>query len=377
MPAEKTPHLNPRPTDRRSPIHLTVEAYDAAEREALIRVPNRLIECCQPMGFSAVGYPVRVSNDRALNRFVEVMHEVRMPQIASHLGRLTQDEIELIRSVASAVAQMTERLYGVRRVPRESLLDALHICRHITYLHPGQKRSVLEIGPGSGYVGALLTLLGHPYTGTDITQAFYLYQSHLLAELTKGKFSEGVLNHSAAQNAGTCHLPWWAFYLPDGNASLSAEIVTCNHALCEMHPHARSYVLKITADLLKKTPDGALIFFSFGSPVTNPIRDVVRTAIKSGLRIVHNDDRITVMVGPHHPDVMQSLPLDEIGENFELPSFVNELSLIGRAIIDGRKTTNERATHSIEEVDALLSSILGSQCLKTPDQRFLGFVSLD
>jgi hypothetical protein len=352
-------------------MRLTVETYDAAEQEALVCAPNRLVEACQPAGFSAVGYPTRVSCDRALNRFVEVMHEVRMPQIAAFLGGVAQDEIVLIEQIATRVAQMTERLYGVRRVPRESLLDALHILRHIQYLYPGQNRSVLEIGPGSGYLGALLTVLGNPYAGTDITQAFYVYQSHLLGELTGGEFAELAFGRRATSHARVCHLPWWEFYALDGNPPVSAQVITCNHALCEMHPNARAYVLKVVANLLMKTPDGAFVFFSFGSPVTNPIRDVVRTAVQNGLRIAHHDDRITVMIGGGHPGADQCLPIAEVGSDFELPAFVNESGLIGRAIADGRKALDGRAKTSVQHLDATLSSILGSPNLRTPDQRFL------
>ena len=36
----------------------------------------------------------------------------------------------------------------------------------------------LEIGPGSGYLGALIMQQGWKYYSTEVTQAFYLYQNH-------------------------------------------------------------------------------------------------------------------------------------------------------------------------------------------------------
>ena len=38
---------------------LTAEEYDAAEAVALLRTPNRIVECCQPVIFHAESYPVR------------------------------------------------------------------------------------------------------------------------------------------------------------------------------------------------------------------------------------------------------------------------------------------------------------------------------
>jgi SAM-dependent methyltransferase len=359
-------------------MRLTVETYGAAERAALVQTPNRIIECCKPITFSEVGYPTQISDDRALIRYVEVMHEVRLPQIAEHLGDLTKEEGALIESVATTVGEMSDRLYGVKRIPRESLLDALHICRHIKYLYPDQKPSVLEVGPGSGYLGALLLLLDHEYASTDITQAFYLYQNHLLHEFTGGRFLELAIADQTPLNPKAFHLPWWVFYLPDGNPPVSAQVITCNHALCEMHPHARAYVLKIASKQLQQRRDGALVFFSFGSPILHPVRDVIRSAFNVGLRVAHHDDRITVMVGENHPAADQCFHLtraEQVTDDFHLPIFVNEKGLINRAIAAGRKMTAEHGTIGLEQVDAILSGALGTKRGKTDDQRFLDFIA--
>jgi hypothetical protein len=161
---------------------LTVEDYDAAERAALDTAPNRIVECCQPTTFITESYPVRIASTRAAGRYVDVMHEGRSQgTFDALLSGITRGELDLMQRVATKIAAMTAHYYGRRQVPRSAMLRALNVVRHIRYLYPEPPAVVFEVGAGSGYVGALLVELGYSYAATDITQAFYLFQSHMLA----------------------------------------------------------------------------------------------------------------------------------------------------------------------------------------------------
>lgn len=39
---------------------LSIEAYDEAERRALVEAPNSIVACCQPTTFAILGYPIRI-----------------------------------------------------------------------------------------------------------------------------------------------------------------------------------------------------------------------------------------------------------------------------------------------------------------------------
>jgi hypothetical protein len=96
---------------------------------------------------------------------------------------------------------------------------------------------ILEIGPGSGYLGMLLANDGHEYFAMDSAQAFYLYQKKLWSDVYGADYFDYSESLSGPANAKLTHIPWWRFAnfsipLPD------IDIVTVNHALAEMHENA-------------------------------------------------------------------------------------------------------------------------------------------
>ena len=102
--------------------------------------------------------------------------------------------------------------------------------------HDGPLR-ILEIGPGSGYLGMLLANDGHQYFAMDAAQAFYLYQKKLWSDIYGSDYFDYSESSSRPDTAKVTHIPWWQF----ANLSipiLDVDVVTINHALTEMHPQA-------------------------------------------------------------------------------------------------------------------------------------------
>ena len=102
--------------------------------------------------------------------------------------------------------------------------------------HDGPLR-ILEIGPGSGYLGLLLTNDGHQYFAMDAAQAFYLYQKKLWSDVYDSDYFDYSESSSRPDTVKITHIPWWQF----ANLSIpipDVDVVTINHALTEMHPLA-------------------------------------------------------------------------------------------------------------------------------------------
>ena len=102
--------------------------------------------------------------------------------------------------------------------------------------HDGPLR-ILEIGPGSGYLGMLLANDGHQYFAMDAAQAFYLYQKKLWSDIYGADYFDYSEASSRPDTAKVTHIPWWQF----ANLSIpipDVDVVTINHALAEMHPLA-------------------------------------------------------------------------------------------------------------------------------------------
>jgi hypothetical protein len=195
---------------------LSPDAYDAAERAAMETVPNRIIECCRPVTFAHVGYPTAITSIQGARRFIDATLEFRTEGTFHDLiGALNDQEMVLLSAVARKVAEVSEKLYGRRAVPRSALLRALAAVRQIDMLFPERQQTVLEIGGGSGYVGALLMQMGVRYVSTDITQAFYIVQNHALSAVADDRLLElasdprTLFELDAVPASHAIHVPWW------------------------------------------------------------------------------------------------------------------------------------------------------------------------
>jgi hypothetical protein len=96
---------------------------------------------------------------------------------------------------------------------------------------------ILEIGPGSGYLGMLLANDGHEYFAMDAAQALYLYQKKLWSDVYGADYFDYSESLPRPENAKVTHIPWWRF----ANLSIplpNVDILTANHALGEMHENA-------------------------------------------------------------------------------------------------------------------------------------------
>jgi hypothetical protein len=281
---------------------------------------------------------------------------------------------------------MTQRLYGRRIVPHAALLRSLSIVRQLQYLCPTPKKhSVLEIGAGSGYVGALLLELGFGYACTDIAQAFYLFQNHLLETFAPRGLRELATDRSnfwegdVAAPGGAVHVPWWKFVVSEPNISFRADAVTCNHALCEMHPFARAFSLRATREVIGTS--GFLMFEGWGSPVHTPIWQVGRDIASAGMIFAHNDMLASVVVGSDGllAQGAQGFPMPGASALDEPAAFhpaihINKDSIVGSRILEGRKRTSLTANLSFGDFEKTMRELTDDD--RTDDERFIRFLGI-
>jgi len=263
---------------------LTPEAYDAAEREAMKRLPNRVIEASRAVAFQAVGYPTRVSDVEELWRYADVMQETRLRLTFDAIGGLTEREFELLAQITGIVADLTETLCRHRVVPGASLMRAIPVYRAIK-LHRPNGGSVFELGPGSGYVGALLAADGYDYRSSDVAQAFFLWQMHLLRAIRPGIEEQ--------------QLPWWDWM--SLTSPPAADVFTANHMLNEMHARALVYTVKTAKEMLgKANPPGVFLVEDFGATVLRKTEQTQSAFNAMGVAIgvvASNRDRVTTTRG--------------------------------------------------------------------------------
>jgi len=368
------------------------------------------------------------------------MHEARAEATArDYLGdAVTAEELGWLRQISLAAIELSRRHYRTTAPPPTgSLLRALSIFRQIRHAYPDPSSTVVfEIGPGSGYCGALAVLAGYGYVATDIAQGFYLYQSHLLRTLLGESFIE--LCGDAGRNfesverprpGEAIHVPWWQFYGVAPQPALRVDVITANHMLAEMHPSAQRFLARQAALLLRRER-GAVLFEGWGSTVHTPIWMICKVFADHGFAIAHNDIHASVFVpgdgamaegalrlgvqstgpaaggGPaagapaipswRRPrsrlrallrirlarllDLPQAAPASPAATQGEAiyhpPIYAAERSPLSAAIATGREALKHQLTVPIDRVWAMWSEISGlpRERLETPDERFLRYI---
>jgi len=270
---------------------LKLETYKDSELAGTLALSARAVQASSPVTFNHIGYPDKITDDSQILWFVDAMHEDNGQPAAVYSDdyMVTDDEIALINEVGDLVEELTEEQFGKRIRPWSSLLFCLNMFRLVKAFSAwaGENFSVYEIGPGSGYLGALLIRSGHRYMATDIAEGFYLWQSRLFEKMADGDFTELAEDASTAPFADpqsrVVHVPWWkhASYYKDP-CPLNPSLVVCDHALGEMSYLGLKYTIASSRDLLRGSGVRALLTTSIGFPHVNELHDIITHFYQGG-----------------------------------------------------------------------------------------------
>jgi len=215
-----------------------VDKYNQAERAGWATVSNRAIEAFSLEVFNTLGYPCRIDDESELWRYHDVMQEGRFKENLRLIGKYSEHEFDLVTRTAKQILYFSECHLPIRNSGKHALTRSLYqyqlLMKHRP--HDGPLR-ILEIGPGSGYLGMLLANDGHQYFAMDAAQAFYLYQKKLWSDIYGSDYFDYSESSSRPATVKVTHIPWWQF----ANLSIpipDVDVVTINHALTEMHPQA-------------------------------------------------------------------------------------------------------------------------------------------
>lgn len=266
---------------------LSAKQYDDAETAAMAFISIPQMMAFRPVAFQSVGWPIHVSTEPELLRYVDHNFEGEVAALfkpraefapIGYRNAFTLDEKEIIASIRDRVADLTERSFGRRIKPVTNLLVQLgpfRMVRQLSALTKDGNASVFEVGPGAGYLGALLALAGHRYMSYDVAQSLYLWQNRLLAATSSSDFCEtATLDQKSAlaalERARVGHLPWWQYASLLGGTSIRADVVYSNSNLSEMTNLSLRHVLQISRYMLADSEIGMFCFFSKGMPSQTP-----------------------------------------------------------------------------------------------------------
>jgi SAM-dependent methyltransferase len=330
------------------------------------------------------------------------MHEWQFERVWSTLlGGLTEVELDAVARASRRVAEFCEQRFQHKVLARTSLLRSLHVLRQLTYLWGDAPLRIFEVGPGSGYLGALAVLEGHAYAATDVAQAFYLYQHALWSWLTDGRVVELAATGSenpyealgAIQGGTAVHVPWWVFAMLQPEQLPSFDVVVCNHALCEMHPNSLRCSLKIAHALLRRptSREAAFVFEGWGQRHQSTAA-VTESFYRAGFVLAHHDEQITVFMPRESPraDGALRLPVARrgIGARNWLRRVLDEKPLgrwsydppgryvgstpLSRTLCARRGASQRLQMVGLDRLRALYTEVIGHADHLSPDERFLG-----
>jgi len=267
---------------------LPIDVYDTSEHRGMIERSAPQLMAFRPVTFAQVGYPMRVSLEEELARYVDHNFEPEVPRLfdsgaefppIGYVNAFTPDEKKLLDSIRDAVAGMSLRRFGRAIRPISNLMVQMGPFRAIDHVArtSGMKQlTVFEVGPGLAYLGALLAQAGHRYLSYDVTQSLYLWQNRLLSEIAKSDFVEMVLdpNPQHLLSERVVHLPWWEYVKLLPGTAARADIVYSNSNLGEMSLLALKHVLHISRHMLVDSQIGLFMFFSRGYCAQNSAKSI-------------------------------------------------------------------------------------------------------
>lgn len=275
-------------------VQKLIDLYDFKEKSALTRLPNRAIEAFQAAHFGLVGYPAKITSARELWRYHDVMHENQFESNIRLLGTsLNHPEgIALVKETASKILQFSENYFGIRSAGKEALSRALYQFAQLSRALSGFPRpwTILEIGPGSGYLGVLLGLSGNRYVAVEASQAFFVYQSCLFDETFGDQYANGI---DGVDSARISHIPWWQFCAEDSTLQ-QFDCATANHMLCEMTKSAAEFMFA----KFHRTQRGNFfcIADTLGADTLRPRKKVVAGISARGFHVKEQQDQLWMFV---------------------------------------------------------------------------------
>ena len=164
-------------------IHMMSD-YKRKENEAIKKFSPYILREFHPVTFNRFGFQTSINDQRELWKFSDSQHEFRFNDNLSLLGGgLTLSEFSQLKFITHKVIDFTNQfgkpVTGRNAITRSLItMRALNAIQKLPKYH-GKNLRVLEIGPGSGYLGVLCRLNNIEYHATDITESLYLHQHYL------------------------------------------------------------------------------------------------------------------------------------------------------------------------------------------------------
>jgi hypothetical protein len=285
---------------------LNIATYRRTQRSGLLSLGPRALQVAAPVTFHSIGYPTELHDDSQIAWFVDTMHESdNVPNdVYSDKFKVTSDEARLVTEVCDLAEELTAEQFGRPIRPWVAPLCSLISFRLIEEIAAiiGRRLTIYEIGPGSGYLGAMAIRSGHRYLSTDVAEGMYLWQSRLQEKAAPGEFTEMAAQDDPSKIADpdtrAVHIPWWihgAYY--EFGCPFEADIVICEHTLGEMSIFGLRYAIAAAREMLKGRGVRLFVTTHIGLPNVSSRDGIIHEFYRGGFVPVAVRGPMTFVIG--------------------------------------------------------------------------------
>ena len=352
--------------------------YDQIELSAKKDTSNRIIEAFQPEAFNMLGYPTKISSLSELWKFSDVMHETGFEGIINlFLKNLTKDEFELLKKITQLTTDLQKKNNSKIQIPRSALLWAIITLRHLQIIYGKKKINILEIGPGSGYLGCLCGMVGYRYYSMDVAQAFYIHQSNLLEEMFSSKFIDLATSNYNLKNIepldkyDLIHIPWWKFVSNNPEEiNIDVDCIVCVDVYSEMHPMASRYLSRQSKTWLSKTDkeEKFLYIQGTGNQFKNKFHDILAELNIVDMKLAFSDKMdLPEKYAPHDMFYFLQPKINIIN------SLIPKKNIKNR-ILEGRNQIFNKTSITEKDINEYYKTVVkNSKNFNTDDEEFWNF----
>lgn len=304
--------------------------YRTSERLAKSRLPAwQIAQTHNVDHFEKVGFPVRIDSIQELGPLLDTMQENRFDKYMRELGGLTAEEYGTVLDACRHAVEFQLRFFPSREpvLPASTLLSVF--CLYKKLLGVDQNfRSVLEIGPGCGYLSYFLRDHGslQSYSQIEACESFYILQNLVNLHCFGSNVDERAFvpqdtvlgDYFTTPNAVTefappvrvprerarcTHYPWWRI----GeliSRDIKFQIVTSNANLLEFSHAALGDYLALIQQVLM--PSGAFLVQCMGYPSHGSIQSLLEQLHACGFALLAMPQE-DIVTGPPRLDQRSDL----------------------------------------------------------------------
>ena len=262
-----------------------LEFYNSAENDHIRLLDNKITQIFSSNAFNNLSYNKNITSAEDVTKYIDEMHEDKF-EIKNY--NFSQEEFNFLINIIDEVENIQNQLgYRNKILPYSSLVSSLGIIRIIDKLPLNKKDlNIFEIGPGSGYTGAMLIKKNYNYFSVENTQGFYVWQSLLYKKLSKNFQENALYKKEINIKNKVTHFPWWEFsefFTKNKIFNSKVDLIICDHTLAEVRRECLRYIAFLSKDLLNIN-NYAPIFLvrTFGAFINSNYWEILKIFNKAG-----------------------------------------------------------------------------------------------